>query len=52
MIIEGAQTDHAILVIDVTHFDSTFVDRGQTKEHAYIVKSLGAQEIVVVVQIE
>ena len=49
MITGAAQADYAILVIDVTHFDSTFVNGGQTKEHAYIVKSLGVQEIVVVV---
>ena len=36
-------------MIDVTHFDSTFVNRGQTKDHAYVVKSLEVQEIVVVV---
>lgn len=47
MITGAAQADYAILVIDVTHFDSTFISGGQTKEHAYIVKSLGVQTIVV-----
>lgn len=49
MITGAAQADYAILVIDVTHFDSTFISGGQTKEHAYIVKSLGVQTIIVVV---
>lgn len=49
MITGAAQADYAILVIDVTHFDSTFISGGQTKEHAYIVKSLGVQTIVVAV---
>lgn len=49
MITGAAQADYAILVIDVTHFDSTFVNGGQTKEHAYIVKSLGVQTIIVAV---
>ena len=31
MITGAAQADYAILVIDVTHFDSTFVSGGQTK---------------------
>lgn len=47
MITGAAQADYAILVIDVTHFDSTFISGGQTKEHAYIVKSLGVQTIIV-----
>ena len=49
MITGAAQADYAILVIDVTHFDSTFISGGQTKEHAYILKSLGVQTIVVAV---
>ena len=49
MITGAAQADYAILVIDVTHFDSTFINGGQTKEHAYIVKSLGVQTIVIAV---
>lgn len=49
MITGAAQADYAILVIDVTHFDSTFVNGGQTKEHAYIVKSLGVQTIIVAI---
>ncbi len=49
MITGAAQADYAILVIDVTHFDSTFISGGQTKQHAYIVKSLGVQTIVVAV---
>ncbi len=47
MITGAAQADYAILVIDATHFDSTFISGGQTKEHAYIVKSLGVQTIIV-----
>lgn len=31
MITGAAQADYAILVIDVTHFDSTFINGGQTK---------------------
>jgi translation elongation factor EF-1alpha len=31
MITGAAQADYAILVIDVTHFDSTFISGGQTK---------------------
>lgn len=49
MITGAAQADYAILVIDATHFDSTFISGGQTKEHAYIVKSLGVQTIIVAV---
>lgn len=47
MITGAAQADYAILVIDATHFDSTFISGGQTKEHAYIVKSLGVHQIIV-----
>lgn len=47
MITGAAQADYAILVVDVTHFDSTFISGGQTKEHAYIVKSLGVHKIIV-----
>lgn len=49
MITGAAQADYAILVIDATHFDSTFISGGQTKEHAYIVKSLGVQQMIVAV---
>lgn len=49
MITGAAQADYAILVIDATHFDSTFISGGQTKEHAYIVKSLGVHQIIVAV---
>ena len=49
MITGAAQADYAILVIDVTHFESTFISGGQTKEHAYIVKSLGVNKIIVAV---
>ena len=31
MITGAAQADYAILVVDVTHFDSSFVSGGQTK---------------------
>ncbi len=31
MITGAAQADYAILVIDATHFDSTFINGGQTK---------------------
>ncbi len=47
MITGAAQADYAILVVDVTHFDSSFISGGQTKEHAYIVKSLGVLKIIV-----
>lgn len=49
MITGAAQADYAILVIDATHFDSTFISGGQTKEHAYIVKSLGVHQLIVVI---
>lgn len=47
MITGAAQADHAILVIDVDNFESTFVGGGQTKEHAYIVKSLGVHRLII-----
>ena len=47
MITGAAQADYAILVIDVTHFESTFISGGQTKEHAYIVKSLGVAKLII-----
>jgi len=31
MITGAAQADYAILVVDVTSFDSTFINGGQTK---------------------
>lgn len=49
MITGAAQADYAILLIDVDNFESTFVGGGQTKEHAYIVKSLGVHKIIVAV---
>lgn len=49
MITGAAQADYAILLIDVDNFESTFVGGGQTKEHAYIVKSLGVHKIIVAI---
>jgi elongation factor 1 alpha-like protein len=47
MITGAAQADYAILVIDTDNFESSFVGGGQTKEHAYIVKSLGVHKIII-----
>lgn len=48
--LQGAsQADAAILVIDTNQnaFEAGFENGGQTKEHAYIIKSLGVKEIIV-----
>lgn len=47
MITGAAQADYAILVIDTDNFESSFVGGGQTKEHAYIVKSFGVYKLIV-----
>jgi elongation factor 1 alpha-like protein len=47
MITGAAQADYAILVIDTDNFESSFIGGGQTKEHAYIVKSLGVHKLIV-----
>ena len=31
MITGAAQADYAVLVVDVTHFESSFINGGQTK---------------------
>ncbi len=48
MITGAAQADFAILVIDTDNFESSFVGGGQTKEHAYIVRSFGVHKLIVV----
>lgn len=47
MITGAAQADYAILVIDTDNFESSFIGGGQTKEHAYIVKSFGVHKLIV-----
>lgn len=47
MITGAAQADYAILVIDTDNFESSFVGGGQTKEHAYIVRSFGVHKLIV-----
>ena len=47
MITGAAQADFAILVIDTDNFESSFVGGGQTKEHAYIVRSFGVHKLIV-----
>ncbi len=46
MITGAVLADHAILVIDVSSFDSAF-NTGQIKEHLHIVQSFGVRNIVV-----
>lgn len=51
MISGAAQADAALLVVDagMGEFESGFGHGGQTREHALLVRSLGVQQIVVVV---
>ncbi|SPO36641.1 related to translation elongation factor HBS1 protein [Pseudozyma flocculosa] len=51
MISGAAQADSALLVIDSIHgaFEAGFGPNGQTREHALLVRSLGVQQVVVVV---
>lgn len=47
MITGAAQADYGILVIDTDNFESSFEGGGQTKEHAYIVRSFGVHKLIV-----
>ena len=49
MIAGASQADFAVLVIDSTpgEFEAGFSVRGQTKEHALLVRSMGVQRIIV-----
>lgn len=51
MIAGAAQADFAVLVIDSSpgEFEAGFNIRGQTKEHALLVRSMGIQRIIVAV---
>ncbi|EWC46452.1 hypothetical protein DRE_04395 [Drechslerella stenobrocha 248] len=51
MIAGAAQADFAVLVIDSSpgEFEAGFNIRGQTKEHALLVRSIGVQRIIVAV---
>lgn len=51
MIAGASQADFALLVVDATvgEFETGFSFRGQTKEHTFLVRSLGVQRIIVVV---
>ncbi len=51
MIAGAAQADVAILVVDATPngFEAGFIEGGQTKEHAVLVRSLGVSELIVAV---
>lgn len=51
MISGAAQADAALLVVDagMGEFESGFGPGGQTREHALLVRSLGVQQVVVVV---
>lgn len=47
MITGASQADYAILVIDVPSFENGFSNGGLTKEHSYLIKSLGARDVIV-----
>lgn len=51
MIAGATQADFAILVLDSSPggFESGFAPKGQTREHALLVRSLGVQKLVIVV---
>jgi len=51
MIQGAAQADIAALVISATkgEFESGFVKGGQTQEHAILVKSLGVEKLIVLI---
>jgi elongation factor 1 alpha-like protein len=51
MIAGATQADFAILVLDASTggFESGFSPRGQTREHALLVRSLGVQRVVVAI---
>ena len=51
MITGVAQADTAILVVNsnINEFENDFSDKGQTKEHALIAKSLGINQIIIAV---
>ena len=48
MLLGAMQADAAVLVIDCVKFDSGFSRGGQTKEHVALIRSLGIQQLVVV----
>lgn len=51
MVAGATQADVAILVIDVSpgEFETGFVDGGQTKEHAILLRSLGVSQLIIAV---
>lgn len=48
MLLGAMQADAAVLVIDCVKFDSGFSRGGQTKEHVALIRSLGINQLVVV----
>lgn len=51
MIAGASQADFAVLVIDASTgaFEAGFHRQGQTKEHTFLVRSIGVQKVVVAV---